>query len=181
MKSLYALLSHSKLLQIVAVLSLGVILFVAAVPRSAYADPPCGDGKQPAAGCKQSPNANGECSNNVTFFGLEPWYKFLPVAVDNSKNGTGRCEVSLADHPILGNKSFVLLIALAILDDLVRVAALVSLFYVIYGGIQYTTSQGSPDSTTKARQTILNALIGLTLALLAVSIVNFVGNHIGGN
>jgi hypothetical protein len=72
------------------------------------------------------------------------------------------------------------LIGLAILDDLIRIAALVAVGYVIYGGIQYVTSQGSPDATGKAQQTIINALIGVVLATLAASIVNLIGTRLGG-
>jgi hypothetical protein len=56
----------------------------------------------------------------------------------------------------------------------------VAVGYVIYGGIQYVTSQGSPDATKKAQQTIINALIGVVLAVLAASIVAFIGNRFGG-
>ena len=69
-----------------------------------------------------------------------------------------------------------MLIALALLDDLIRIAALVAVGYVIYGGIQYSTSQGSPDATKKAQSTIINALIGVSMAVLAASIVAFIGN-----
>ena len=80
---------------------------------------------------------------------------------------------------MLGSHSWFLLIGLAILDDLIRIAALVAVGFVIYGGIQYVTSQGSPDQTKQAQQTIINALIGLVLAILASSIVAFIGNRLG--
>jgi hypothetical protein len=110
-----------------------------------------------------------------TFLGLIPWYQYLTLASDPV---TKHCEVQ--NFTVLGSNSSFLLIALAILDDLVRVAALVAVGFVIYGGIQYITSQGSPDSTKKAQQTIINALVGLALALVATALVSYIGTKLGG-
>ncbi len=106
------------------------------------------------------------------FLGLRTWFYYLPsAAFDN------QCRITSFDA--LGASSGFILIALAILDDLIRVAALVAVGFVIYGGIQYVTSQGSPDMTKKAQQTIINALIGVVLAIFAASIVAFIGNKLG--
>lgn len=113
------------------------------------------------------------CSNNGTFLGVfKPWYAYLSVAKDSA----GNC--SITGFEALGAHSGFLLIALAILEDLVRLAALVAVGYVIYGGIQYVTSQGSPDATKKAQQTIINALVGVVIAILAASIVAYIGGKL---
>lgn len=113
-----------------------------------------------------------------TFLGLVPWYQYLPFETDPA---TGNCSVQLSADPtaVLGSHSPFLLIGLAIIDDLLRIATLVAVGFVIYGGIQYQTSGGSPDGTQRARQTIINALIGLVLAILAASIVAYIGNEFG--
>jgi hypothetical protein len=72
-----------------------------------------------------------------------------------------------------------LLIGLAILQDLVRVAALVAVGFVIFGGFKYITSQGAPEDTKEALKTIINALIGLAFAILAAGIVGFIGSKLG--
>lgn len=112
-----------------------------------------------------------------TFLGLQPWYQYLPYGPD--KYGQGTCVINLDPNGLLGAHSSLLLIGLAVIDDLLRVAALVAVGYVIYGGIQYITSGGSPDTTKRAQSTIINALIGLVLAILAASIVAFIGNQLG--
>jgi hypothetical protein len=125
-----------------------------------------------AAGCAKS-----------TFLGLIPWYQFLNLSQDAS----GRCSVTNfnADKPggqqpgLFGQHSALLGVGLAIIDDLIRIAAYVAVGFIIYGGITYMTSQGSPDMTRKAQQTIINALIGLVTAILAASIVTFIGNQLG--
>ncbi len=50
----------------------------------------------------------------------------------------------------------------------------VALIFVIIGGIKFATSQGDPQSATKARETIIYAIIGLVFALAAETIVTFV-------
>ena len=71
------------------------------------------------------------------------------------------------------------LVLLAVVDDLLRIAGLVAVVFVIVGGIQYTTSQGNPDATAKAQSTVLNALIGLVIALFAVAFVTYLGKALG--
>jgi len=109
-----------------------------------------------------------------TLLGLVPWYQYLTL--DSTS-----CRILNFDNPdaVLGSHSAFLLIGLAILDDLIRVAALVAVGYIIYGGIQYITSQGSPDSTKKAQQTIINALIGVAIAMVAAPTVSYIGNKLG--
>ena len=50
----------------------------------------------------------------------------------------------------------------------------VSVIMLIYGGIRYTTSGGNANSVTTAKNTIMYAVIGLIIAILAYAIVNFV-------
>lgn len=116
------------------------------------------------------------CDSKPTFFGLVPWYQYLSLQPD----AAGGCQITNfnEDH-VLGSTSPFLLIGLAVLDDLIRLAALVALGFVIFGGIKYVTSQGSPDSTKNAQQTVINALIGLVLALLAAGLVGFIGSKLG--
>ncbi|HSX43629.1 MAG TPA: hypothetical protein VLF59_06125 [Candidatus Saccharimonadales bacterium] len=111
-------------------------------------------------------------SCSKSFLGLETWFHFLPAKDFNS-------DCSMTSFDALGTGSGFLLIAMAILDDLLRIAAYVAVGYVIYGGITYITSQGAPDQTKKAQQTIINALIGLATALIAAAIVSFIGNRLG--
>ena len=45
---------------------------------------------------------------------------------------------------------------------------------IIWGGIKYVTSGGDSAGVTSAKNTILYAVIGLVVALLAYTLVNFV-------
>ena len=50
----------------------------------------------------------------------------------------------------------------------------VSVLMLIYGGIRYTVSAGDSAAVTAAKSTIMYAVIGVVVALLAYAIVNFV-------
>ena len=50
----------------------------------------------------------------------------------------------------------------------------VSVIMLIYGGIRYTVSGGDSNSVTAAKNTILYAIVGIVVALLAFAVVNFV-------
>ncbi|HEY5442185.1 MAG TPA: hypothetical protein VIJ68_01455 [Candidatus Saccharimonadales bacterium] len=110
------------------------------------------------------------------FFGLTPWYAYLPASDFQG------CDIhdftffptsstSLGDVP---------LVLLAVVDDLLRIAGIVAVGFVVYGAVQYIASQGSPDATSKAQSTIINALLGLAIAVLATAFVAFLGNKLGG-
>lgn len=105
------------------------------------------------------------------FFGLKPWYQYLET--------DSQCNIiNFKVLPTSGPSDF-LLVALALVDDLLRIAGFVAIGFIIYGGILYVTSQGSPDQTRNAQSTIINALVGLILAVLATAFVSFLGNRIG--
>jgi len=103
-----------------------------------------------------------------TFLGLPTWYKYLPT----SDNIAGKCTPRL---DLLNNPNSIAAIVLAIVELLLRLGGMVALGFVIYGGFRYLTSQGEPENTNSARQTIINALIGLFIVILATGIVRFVG------
>ncbi len=50
----------------------------------------------------------------------------------------------------------------------------ISLIILIIAGIRFITSQGDPNATAKARNTIIYAAIGLAVSISAFTIVKFV-------
>jgi hypothetical protein len=61
-----------------------------------------------------------------------------------------------------------------VINVLLFIIGVVSVIMIIIGGIRYTISNGDSSQVTSAKNTILYAVIGLILALLAYAIVNFV-------
>ena len=56
---------------------------------------------------------------------------------------------------------------------------LICLFFIIWGGIKWISSDGDKGKIDGARKTITFAIIGLILALLAFAIVQFIGSIFG--
>ncbi len=110
------------------------------------------------------------------FFGFPHWYEYLPGVqswIDPSNPSAGlRCTPQLSDF------TNIWLIAAAVIEILLRVAALVAVAFVIYGGFNYMTSQGEPDATGRAKSTVASALIGLAIAVMAAAIVQFIAGRI---
>lgn len=70
-------------------------------------------------------------------------------------------------------------IGLALIDIMVRVAGIAVVFFIIYAGINYITSQGNAEKAVAARKRIINSLVGLAIIITASVAVAFIGNTIG--
>ena len=128
-----------------------------------YYDAPCIE----ANTSTRSNGSNPACEH--TFLGLRPWYSGL-VGGDN-------CVVIQPDGDKLA--SFVWRIILNISADIALIVGYAALGFIIYGGYKYIMSSGDPGNVKKAKQTILNAVIGLIIAILAAVIVNTIIAVIG--
>ncbi len=63
-----------------------------------------------------------------------------------------------------------------VIDVLLYVLGAVAVIMIVIGGIKYTTSNGDQAQVTSAKNTIMYAVIGLIVAIMAYAIVNFVIN-----
>ncbi len=61
-----------------------------------------------------------------------------------------------------------------ITNVLLFIIGAISVIMLIIGGIRYTISNGDSSAVTSAKNTILYAVIGIIVAVLAYAIVNFV-------
>jgi hypothetical protein len=95
-----------------------------------------------------------------SFLAFPTWYRYLDGIVDVN----GKCSPTI--------------IVAAIIEILLRVAAIATVAAIIYGAFTYTTSQGEPEATAKAKNTLINALVGLAIAVLAASIISFIAGSL---
>ncbi len=65
-----------------------------------------------------------------------------------------------------------------ILQLVFGIAGALTVLMVVYGGLKYVISQGDPQATAKAKDTILYALIGMVVCILSFSIVTFVASRV---
>lgn len=80
-----------------------------------------------------------------------------------TENGTGLTNVTAGPGKVQA--------AMTIIFGILGAAALI---YIIIGGIGFVTSQGDPQGVSRARQTVIYAVIGLVVAISAEAIINFV-------
>ena len=99
------------------------------------------------------------------FFFLPPWWEYL--------EGTKEFGQCVPNFTFPGD---ILLVGLAIVDMLLRVAGLVAIVSIIIAGVAYITAGGAVEKTASARKRIYNALIGLAIVAIASGFVAFIGN-----
>ena len=61
-----------------------------------------------------------------------------------------------------------------IINALIYVIGAVAVLMIVIGGLRYTISSGDSGQLTSAKNTILYAVVGLIIAVMAYAIVNFV-------
>ena len=128
-----------------------------------------------SASAKAADPINDSCHKPL--LGIPTWYEYLELGV----KGNDPCAIigptaPGGDSEQLDVRKVIPRIGMALVDIMLRIAALVALAFVIYGGFRYTLSQGEPDATKKAKGTIISASVGLVITMFAATIVGFVGN-----
>jgi len=90
----------------------------------------------------------------------------------------------LLDLPSGGAKNLTLTHALGVVGNGIEIALLlagaIAVIYIIWSGYLYITSFGNPEVTTRAKQTLTWAILGLLIALTASLIIYFLWNRFVG-
>jgi len=69
-------------------------------------------------------------------------------------------------------------VALSIFNYALMFVGLIALAFLVWGGVQYVMAGGDDAKVTKARTTILNAVIGIVVVLISIGIINWIKNFI---
>ena len=71
----------------------------------------------------------------------------------------------------------------SIINNIINIAlfivGILCVIMIIYSGIRYVISRGNPEEVKNAKNTLLYAIIGLIIAIIAWALVNFVFTSIG--
>ena len=131
-----------------------------------------------------------QCSGSGSFLGFPTWYKYLDIGPEyitiEDKDGNpvltveDPCAIIGPTHTdgSMDMAKASTYVGIAVVEILLRIAVIAALGYVMYGGFRYITSQGESENTKSARQTMVNALIGLTISLIATALVAFLANQL---
>lgn len=65
-----------------------------------------------------------------------------------------------------------------IVNTLIYITGAISVIMIVIGGMRFVLSAGDASGTKSARETIIYAVIGLVVAVMAYAIVNFVLSRI---
>ncbi len=60
-------------------------------------------------------------------------------------------------------------------------AAVLATFFLVWGGIQWITSEGDSKSVSQARSTIIYACVGLGVTFFSYLVINFLAQFFGAN
>jgi hypothetical protein len=72
-------------------------------------------------------------------------------------------------------------IFVTITNILIFIVGAIAVLMLIIGGIRYVLSQGDQSAVTSAKNTILYAIIGIVVAMLAYGAVNFITQQLSQN
>lgn len=114
------------------------------------------------------PNPGCDVTGALPFLSLPHWYRGVRDTT------TGVCAVMNPGTYKTGIKDFVIQVAINGIDIAIHLVGYIAFGFILYGGAQFILSQGSADKAAQGRTTILNASIGLVLAISASAIVNLI-------
>ena len=98
----------------------------------------------------------------------------VPIGVNAADPVKDACTGSAAGTPLCTKQTSFDKIVGIIVNTMLYVLGAVAIIVIIVAGILYATSSGDPALITKAKNTLLYAVIGLLVAIMAYAIVNFV-------
>lgn len=110
-----------------------------------------------------------DCGNSDAFFSLRPWYHGLTTSVKDS-NGDDKCEIGKPANGQL--PQFVWSIVLNILYDVMIMVGYIAIIMIAWGGYLYMFSRGLPDRAERGKKTLIAAVAGLAISMLASVIMN---------
>ena len=91
--------------------------------------------------------------------------------MDDAQKAAAGCDLTGNDNAINN--------VVNIINVGISVGGILAVFFIVVGGIQIAISQGDPSKFSKGKTTILYAVIGLIIMLVAYAIVAFVSQSLG--
>lgn len=107
------------------------------------------------------------CDSN--FFGLRPWYYGMC-------DGGGNIKAPDVDEEGTGLAQWIWKIVLNILIDISVLVGYIATAMVAWGGYLYMFSRGQVDRAEKGKKTLISAVVGLIISILASVIMNTISS-----
>ncbi|MCL2085351.1 pilin [Candidatus Saccharibacteria bacterium] len=102
-----------------------------------------------------------------SFLTFQPWFNHL--CVDGA---------IVSPNDVGGLPTFIWIIVLNILAILLQLVGYLSVGFIIWGGFSYILAQGEPSKISASTRTVVNAVIGLIIAIFANVLINTIVHFI---
>ena len=109
-----------------------------------------------------------DCNQSSYVFGLPTWYRGLTTGANcemkkiSEKGEAGSVTIQTFIWQVVGN----------IFDMIFRLAGVIAVGFIVWAGFQYMLALGNSGQLANAKTTLINAIIGLIITLLASGIIN---------
>lgn len=100
----------------------------------------------------------------------------LPASATSVQEGANAARADGMPTELIGDNG----VFSRITNTVLLIVGLISVIMLVYGGLRYILSGGDSKKVTDAKNTILYAIIGLIISMLAYAIVHFVLNSVIG-
>ena len=129
------------------------------------------------AGMLSPSPVSAACSGD--FLTFRPWYKGLIMNEER-----GRCDVK-AEENFGGTDdsrfvASIWIIILNVLSNLFSVVGYLAIGFLIFGGYMYLLARGDPSKIAKGKKTVISAIVGLIVCILASLIANTIVHILSG-
>lgn len=101
-----------------------------------------------------------------------------PVDLCNNQSGFGSCLGGTTDYATGDSKSIITKLAINLVNFLIFVGAALAVFFVVLGGYKYITSNGDDAKVKEGKSMVINALIGIAIAIASFTLVSFVTSFV---
>ena len=105
-------------------------------------------------------------------------FSTIPVLAINDVCSSGAAQAVKDAAGCNGTSDQLPIVIQNILYSVIAFVSIISVIFIVIGGVQYMSSSGDAGKVKKAKDTILYAVIGLIVSALAFVIINFVLNDI---
>lgn len=98
----------------------------------------------------------------------------LPAAPVGAINVFDQCKANASSAVCKAKNDDAANMIQTVINILLFVLGMIAVIMIVVGGIRYTTSNGNSTQVKEAKDTVLYAVVGLIVAILSYTIVNFV-------
>ncbi len=112
-------------------------------------------------------------------FLVMPFLAYAQTTVGNGLSNSGM--MSLFGSTGLNSSQSLSDLIVNVIRIMLLFAGAIAVFFVIVGGYQYIASGGNEETAEKGRKTLINAIIGIIVIVLAYAIINVIVNLVGSN